>query len=160
MRQFGLVKLSFLFSLILISFFSCKEDELSIGPPSSKMEGIHDNFRLIEVIQVDELSSNKDEWDVSEVYIGNPVAEIAFDTLSFTYEFNPGSALNYIGTDGSWTFDDNQFPTKIIIDTGGYLMDLPLLRTIRAVDNHLMFQVSRNCSGNNNISYKYKFERF
>jgi len=138
---------------------SCKKDRPELPPPSSKIIGIQDDWILSKVIQVDEITQK--ELDVSSVYKGRDPMKINFkitgtDTL---YSVIPGSSANYLGTSGKWKFDDNTYPTKVIITHDGNDSYLPLLRTIREGDPTLEFKYTKVCRGRNVVSYNYIFSR-
>lgn len=150
--------------LIIITLFAsfvisgCKQDP-ELEPASSKIEGINDTWLLKEVHQVD--PTNKEEaLDISYVFTeaGTPI-ELTFNSNDFTYAFNQGDPI-YMGTAGSWNFDDNNYPTEIQLNPTSTPQKLTLLRTIRKVDQTLEFQLDRYCADNKiTTSYQFKFER-
>ena len=151
-------------SLILIVGFAlagCKKERPVLSEPGSKLEGIHANWEMVEVIQVDEVSINKDELDVSDVFLTNPM-KININSEDFTYTVDNPSGPNYFGNSGKWEFDDNEYPTMITITTdASKVIELPLVSTIRPQDTYLNFKLLRTCGGSDDayVGYKFKFAR-
>ena len=147
--------------ILAATISSCKEDRPTLQPPGSKLEGINATFELYEVSQVDELtlSFNK-ERDVTAAFLGTNPGTITFDSENFTYSVEANDSPNYLGTEGTWAFDDNEFPTMITLNTSdGRTLELPMLATIRPQDQHLKFMLTKSCNGETNLSYKYNFKR-
>lgn len=146
--------------LALFSIIACKKEKLELDPPSSKIEGISDTWVLKEVTQVDEANPLFPEMEVSEAFIGNQALEMSFESTNFTYSVEEGDCPNYFGTTGTWSFDDNEFPTLVNIVHDGKEEVLQLLRTVRTVDQTFEFQYVRTCeNGKRVVSYKMVFER-
>jgi len=150
-----LIIFSALFTLLL---GGCK-DKAELEPALSKIEGIHDTWVLKEVLQVD--PTNKEEaFDISYVFTESvtPI-ELTINSTDFTYTFNQANPI-YMGTTGTWKFDDDLFPTAIQLNPTSTIQNLTLLRTIRTVDQTLEFQLDRFCADNKiTTSYQFKFER-
>ncbi len=153
-------KLIIIISIIQLTIGSCKEDRPELPPAGSKVEGIQDDWSLFKVMQYDEISQK--ELDVSSVYIGADPMKMNFkiegqDTL---YTITTGSSINYLGNNGTWRFDDNEFPTTLTINFDGNDHILKLNRTVRPQDQTLEFKFSKVCSGKRVVSYNYTFKRF
>lgn len=149
-----------LFFMVLIVATGCKKpQEYPIGEPYSQLEGIQGKFRLSKVEQVDELTLNLDKTlDVSELYLGTSPMEITFGAENVTVNANDTPDYFTNGnTTLAWKFDDNKFPTKVIINNGEAEWDL--LRPIRTSDNELAFKVSRIYRGKKAITYNFSFQR-
>jgi hypothetical protein len=153
------------YSLFILTAFlfiaGCKEKAV-LEAPGSKLEGIHANWAMTEVLQVDEASINKDELDVSDAFIGATPLKINFNSNDFTYTVVNTSGPNYFGEGGTWAFDDNEYPTKITLTTtNSKVITLPLVRTIRPQDTYLNVSLTRNCGTEDAayIGYKFKFVR-
>jgi hypothetical protein len=149
---------SFLLMLTIgLVLAGCKPEELVLGPEPSKLDGIKDTFTLVEVNQVDNNAAPgaTKTVDVSPIFIGNTPATITFGDGSFTY--NAGTSLDFLGASGSWAFDDDNYPTKIEMNSGAGAYDLILVRTIRPQDQYLEVELTRGCGGG--VGYQYKFQR-
>lgn len=144
----------------LVFMTSCKPEELTLDPAGSKLDGINDTFTLTSVIQVDQITSEfENTLDVSSAFIGTAPASITYNSADFTWSYTPGDSPDYLGSGGSWSFDDNDYPTMISMVQGANNFDLTLLRTIRPQDQTLEFQLDKSCSGTPNVSYQYTFTR-
>ncbi len=151
-----------IFVLIAVATFSCSEDRPKLGPPSSKLAGINDTWVLTGVEQLDENATRNNILDVSSVYIGSIPTEISFDSDSFTYVVIAGTSPNFMGDSGTWSFDDNNYPTLFTITHDGITERCSLNRTVRTVDQTLEFKYSRYCDpdlSKKTVSYNYTFTR-
>ena len=101
--------------------------------------------------------------DISELFIDKNI-EMNINSTDFTYSFNTSNPL-YFGTNGFWSFDNNEAPSKITFGTVGSnndttLFNCKLIRTIRAIDQSLEFELTRFCeSGTPTNVYQFKFLR-
>lgn len=144
---------------VLVGLTGCKKEEYVLDPAPSKLEGINGTFSLAKVMQVDQLTFDvNNSLDVSSVFVGETPARITFDSDAGTFSYDSGSTIDFIGGSGSWSFDNNDYPTKIMMNNGADTYEVTLLRTIRPQDN-LEFQLDRMCSGTLVFSYQYFFER-
>lgn len=147
--------------LLVMGVAGCEEkSRIEIGEPFSKLEGINDSFTLIQVVQVDERSQSlSNTMDISHIFIKNDPPKITFNSNDKTFTLEPGDSPNYLINNGSWSFDDDDFPTALFLSGNGEMIDLDLERTIRTIDNTLEFKFTRTCSGSASVGYIYIFER-
>jgi hypothetical protein len=147
--------LSFLFITIV---GGCKKKSRDLEGPSSKLEGIQDVWVLDQVQQLD--PSNKDlVIDVTDVFKDSTPIELDVKSSDFSYAFNRSNPL-FLGTSGTWKFDDNQFPTEIEMSGDAGVETVKLLQTIRTVDPKLKIQLTRNCGGGTiSTIYQFSFTR-
>jgi len=147
--------------LCLIALSACKNDNGDLGEPASKLEGINDSFKLVEVWQVDLQQTADNMRDVSSVMVKQNPSEITFNSQDFTYQLVTGDSPNYLNTaSGIWAFDDNEYPSVINMQTDeGEELTLDLAATIRPSDALLQLQLSKVCGAIPSIGYLYKFER-
>ncbi|MCB9235692.1 MAG: DUF5004 domain-containing protein [Bacteroidia bacterium] len=156
------IKGPFLLALVMtLGLWACKPEPPTLDPPSSKLEGINDSFVLENVTQVDLLSALADELDVSDAYKGDNPMVISFSSTDFTWTIQENDSPNFMGTSGTWSFDDNLYPTLInMVPTGAVDTTVVTLdATIRTVDEYLKFTFSKGCGSGNTIGYKYEFRR-
>jgi tRNA A37 threonylcarbamoyladenosine dehydratase len=134
-----------LFALcIALAVPACKKKTKEIYSPSSKLEGINDVWQLNQVKQYD--PKNKDlVVDVTDMFTESAI-ELNLNSADFTYAFNQSNPL-YLGTTGTWNFDDNNYPTKVTFTNGAEVNTMKLLRTIRTVDPTLELELTRYCAG-------------
>ena len=149
-----------LLAFVLI-WSACDDQEIKpIGEPYSQVSGIQDSWKLVEVIQVDELTKSRNtELDVSAFYVGSNPAIITFS--SSNYQTESGSSRVYFPENGAWQFDNPEFPEKIVLDNGIFEMLAPVRET---VDHTLHVKYTRPAAdclpdGVEAVSYVYKFER-
>ncbi|MEN7549089.1 DUF5004 domain-containing protein [Rapidithrix thailandica] len=105
---------------------ACQPDDFpAIGDKVNKIEGIEGDWSVQSVKQIDEIALNDGalnyEMDITDLF--------DFDDyhISFTSddEGNPatfevkGKAPNYVDTEGTWQFDNVEFPTKVMLFTDG-----------------------------------------
>ena len=104
-------------SILLLIFLaaSCKKDDIPpIGEAFDKVEGITaTNWVIEEVYLVDESNPARPEREISEYYKDGARLELNFNTDG-TFEVIPGSGLNFFPESGTWSFDSNNAPTKIV----------------------------------------------
>ena len=159
-RMKGNFKYLTLLLLMVAGMAACKHEELVLDPPPSKVDGINDDFRLTEVIQVDPLIiGSTNTYDVTSVFTAGTAPVITFKSADFSYTYAPGDAPNYLGSIGTWAFDNNDYPTLIRMTNGSIAYDLRLLHTIRPQDTDLEFEYSRSCGSAVTVQYRFKFTR-
>ena len=159
MKNSKLFSICFL-SLLLVGACTVSEPP-EIGEPSDKLEGISDEFELTKVIFFDQLTPFDDNsLDVSETFIGDDPMSIRFESENLSYTVDPGSSLNFFGTEGSWSFDNNDFPTYLnfVPSDENETTQTSLLRTIRPQDDQLQISLGGSCEPDA-ISYQLYFTR-
>ena len=155
------MKKIFTITIALALLAGCREQKTQLDPPGSKLEGINAQWTLVEVEQVDVASIQQSTLDVSKAFLKNGSLDVNFNSSDFTYAVN-SDIPNYLGDGGSWSFDDNEYPTKIyLIPSGSDTIKLDMLSTIRPIDTYLHVAVVRTCGPNNDpyIGYNLKFIR-
>jgi Domain of unknown function (DUF5004) len=139
---------------------ACKPEKLVLDPAPSKLEGINGTFTLVQVVQVDENAApgTTDELNVSTAFIGTDAPSITFNSSAKTFTYNTGTSPDYLGASGTWAFDDDDYPSKVVMNNGTQY-DLNLLHTIRPQDEFLEVELTRSCGGAATLRYQYKFQR-
>ena len=168
MKRLHIILVSFAISTV---FFGCKTETPEFGTPFSKIEGISDDWELVEMyhsgIEIATNNSISNTVQLPASYIGDIPATLNF-TKEFTYSGNANSSKMLFPTNGTWAFDDNDYPSKLYLTSGGETIELQLLAPIReVVDNYLHFLYIRpfgDCKPNGAVStgsvgYEYKFVR-
>lgn len=156
----GSFKYLTLLLLMVGGLAACKHEDLVLDPPASKLDGINDDFSLVEVVQLDpQILGGGNTYDVTKVYTTGVAPVIAFKSADFTYTYAAGNAPNYLGASGTWSFDNNDYPTLIHMNDGTSQFDLTLLHTIRPQDEFLEVQYARSCGSTVAIIYQFKFAR-
>jgi hypothetical protein len=149
--------LSLIFALGLV--YSCKkEDKVPIGTVPSKIDGVHGVWEMVKCVQVD--TANERSLDISRYYLNGEPPLITFEKSNYSYTVETKGKANFMGYAGSWSFDDEVFPTSIVLAPQDMSdIELVLLRTIRPQDPQLQVAVFRNCGDAPNVVYKYYYER-
>lgn len=145
---------------LALGFTACKKKEYVLDDAPSKLEGINGTFTLSKVMQVDQKTLSVDNtMDVSSVFIGATPAKVTFSSSDLTFSYDPGSSIDFIGASGTWAFDNNEYPTKVTMNSTTGTYDLNLIRTIRPSDATLEVELDRVCRGEVTSSYQYIFAR-
>lgn len=161
-------KIVLLFVAISVIIFSCTDDDIPPqGEPFSQVIGIQDDWTLVSVKQVDELTGSADNTiDVTSMLVGSSPATITFTASDYTAD--AGSSKIFFPMNGQWAFDDNQYPTKITLSSGGEQAVLTMNAPVREnVDQTLNFKFTRsigNCTTLEDgktgaVGYIYEFKR-
>jgi len=148
--------------IMALGIIACGDEEpLEIGAPSSKMEGITDEFELNRVLIFDNNTPFDDNsLDISSSVIGETPLTLSFDAETSRYEVTAGTSRNVFGSGGIWSFDNPQFPTFLTLSAnqGGPIVTSRLLKTIRPQDDELQISIDSGCDGSA-ITYEYYFTR-
>jgi len=144
-----MVKRNIFLILILSAFVfqGCKEDEPEIGEPFGKTEGlVATPWVVSQVFLVDEGNPSKPEREISEYYTeGDDLLEIEF-SADGTFETTAGAGVNFFPDDGTWSFNDPETPSSIVLVSGDVVIDSPLGGPTRIVDNELKMNVQKFCN--------------
>ncbi|MEL6674431.1 MAG: DUF5004 domain-containing protein [Bacteroidota bacterium] len=144
----------------LFALLACEQTTPEFGDTYSKVEGINGAFKLTQVIQTDERTASFDNTlDISGFFLRSTPPELNFSSADRSFTLAPGDSPNFLGESGSWKFDDEEFPTQLILTSNGQDLTLELNRTIREIDNTLEFNFRRACFGKAALTYTYIFTR-
>lgn len=134
----------FLFvSCLALGLTSCEDDEADIGTPFSKIEGLTATDWIVEeVYLIDESNPAKPERSITDYYTsGDERLEMSF-SADGTFTVTSGEGLNFFPPSGTWSFDNDAAPTKIIlISEEGEVTDAPLAGPTRITDEQLKIQL-------------------
>ena len=132
-----------------------------IAAPGSKLDGINADWVMVAVQIVDNNTLNGDSISITSYYVDDTPAEINFNSSSFEYTVTENGKRNFFGTSGTWAFDDEEFPTMIMLTTNtGDVLDLTLTTTIRPQDTRLRFNYERSCDNTTPYAtYYFEYER-
>jgi len=138
----------FFLVIVLASLQGCEEDEPEIGEPFSKVEGLTATDWIIsEVYLVDETNPAKPERNISSFYTSTDNLLFVSFSTDGTFNVTPGDGLNFFPDAGTWSFDDDNAPTEIIlVSTDGVTTVAPLGGPTRISDQQLKINfVKRSC---------------
>jgi hypothetical protein len=147
-------------------FTSCRKEYKEIGELPSKVEGITASWILTgcdvvdkggiieETLNITPFFQSKSKMPNISFSIESGVGAYTCDTSNVAFQF-------FGGTGGKWRFDNDQFPTKVILTPNGSVEDivLPLVSTIRPTDTYLKLDKSVYCGGAEKSVYRLTFIR-
>ena len=157
------------FIVLVIALVACEPVEYGeLGNSFSKIEGIEGTWIATEVIQIDETALAQGglytEQDLTNLFNFSRYTitfSIDSDTMPSTFSVFAGGAPSFIDTTGSWTFNDNDFPTDVLFthtDSSGFTSKMRLIAPPRN-QNPLRIKFQRFSGGKLIISYQYTFEK-
>ena len=155
----NILKMAAVGIMLIFTAQACRKKSTDMYDASSKLEGIQDVWVLNDVKQFD--PSNKDlTIDVTDAFTGATPIELDIHSKdSATFTFNQANPL-FLGTKGTWRFDDNNFPTQIEMTGDAGIQTVKLLQTVRTVDQILSIQLTRYCGGGTpSTIYQFNFVR-
>lgn len=164
---------------IVLATSACKNREIPpIGDEPSKIEGISDQFKLIQVLRSDKLAcvNRPTTLDISpffglpDINMPDPmvaVPTISFDANSQSFTFDPLETTAFLPESGSWRFINtnfpdlaNEYPEQLgLTDANGQETVFDLLKPIRPVDNTLELEMTKMFDGKPAHGYVFIFER-
>ncbi|MGY6560787.1 MAG: DUF5004 domain-containing protein [Luteibaculaceae bacterium] len=149
----------------LLFVTSACQKELELGPEPDRNAGLSGTWTLTRVVQVDFTDPARRTRDVSRFFIdeSNPqtARQISFNAVNRTFTLSEGGlGPNYLGGSGTWSFDDERFPSRILVTrenegTAFWVLNSP----IRPQESRLRFSIVRSCDGEQIVGYRYEFER-
>lgn len=150
-------------SAIILFAYSCKPElKGELGEPSNKVEGLSGNWQLTAFSQRDENNPIKEIRDMSEFYIitGEEATRLTFNSSDNSYTIIPGPGRNYMGTGGTWRFDNNEAPTYLYLQSDTDTMQLKLGSMPTTASSQLNLELPRYCTdaqGNRTPTVSYIF---
>jgi hypothetical protein len=167
MKTMNKIRLLAMLPLFALLLNGCKENiEGELGESYDKVAGMNGTWELTKFSQIDLNNPIKEERDLTEFYIidGITPMQIIFDSNEKSYEVLISAGRNYFGPSGTWTFDDNEYPSFLLMDDGTTERSFELGRVVREFDNSLVIDLRRGCSdadGNfvETVVYHFEFTR-
>ncbi|MEO0404290.1 MAG: DUF5004 domain-containing protein [Bacteroidota bacterium] len=146
---------------------SCKpEVEGELGEPFDKVAGMSGTWEISAFLQKDLNNPIKEERDLSQVYVNgvDQPLRLTFDAATRTYSVDITTGRNFFGTDGTWSFDNDQFPSSLLLDNGVETLEFGLGSVVRPFDNALSIELDKACisSGGDvteTVVYIFNFNR-
>ncbi|MGB0424692.1 MAG: hypothetical protein ACPGED_10220, partial [Flavobacteriales bacterium] len=62
---------------------------------------------------------------------------------SYSVEITNGK--NFFEDEGTWSFDNNEYPSALLLETGTDVMQFDLSNVVRPFDNTLSIQLDKSC---------------
>lgn len=161
MNRMKTIRISFL-ALLFIVVAGCKKDIPDIGKQYSPKTGINGTWKLSAVTLVDLSTPIPEEMDVSSYYTSaSNQLTLQIDYAAGTYSVpDPGSAINFFGTGGTWTYDEGDYPSAVTF----YTSDMDTVSTelnamVRDYDPTLGLNYTRTKCDAPNVTYQFTFTR-
>lgn len=153
---------------VALSFLvtSCRKEYKELGENPSKIDGITASWSLSSCKVIDKAATVEEMIDVTSFFasptklpnitfaMNGGVGTYTCDTSNVAYSF-------FGGTSGTWSFDDANYPKKVIITPAGATapIEFPLAATIRPTDTYLLIDKSVSCGGAEKTVYRLSFIR-
>jgi hypothetical protein len=145
---------------------SCRKEYKEIGDNPSKVDGITASWVLTGCSIIDKAATVEETMDVTSFFTQNgklPNVHFVMENGTGTYSSDSSNvAYNFFGgTGGTWTFDNADYPTKVILTPAGSAepVVLMLAATIRPTDTYLKLDKSVLCGGVEKSVYRISFTR-
>jgi hypothetical protein len=133
--------------LAMMVLQGCQDDDREIGDPWSHIEGITaTTWVLTDAEIIDEGNPSRPRRSISRFFTGGDDVM----TLSFTEDGNfvsvPGDGGEVFPLDGTWAFDLNEAPRRVILTSVDGTITANLGAPVRLVDQELQLEiVKRTC---------------
>ena len=153
--------------LLTGGLMGCKPElQGELGEPFNKLEGMIGVWEMGSFSQTDLQSPLTEVRDLSELYIDGIVTPLRI-TLNedFTYSVAIEKGRNYFGEAGTWSLDDEEHPTYLILATEGAegmpmdTLQYNLGAVVRPHDDFLDIVYDRPCDGDPVLAYTFSFNR-
>jgi hypothetical protein len=147
-------------ALLAFTLNACKKEYEEIGLPASKIEGLKSKWVLSTFNVTDKGGIIEDKLDMTDYFDPSFLPNITFSILDADTTFTSdttGIPMNVFSIPaGRWRFDDNNFPTKIIImdNAKNYVDELLLKAPIRSFDTQLKISKDIVCESGKAV-YSY-----
>jgi hypothetical protein len=165
--------IGFVVALVALIFIlsGCKpEPEGELGEPFDKVAGMLGTWGLTGFIQTDLNNPLKEERDLTSFFddgIVTPMQITFTEDRSYSVAIEMGR--NYFGDQGIWSFDDDEHPTYLVLETidiyGAPIdtLQYELGSVIRTFDNTMSIEYNRLCgegsTATNTVIYSFNFNR-
>lgn len=147
-------------------FAGCKKKiEGELGTPTDKVKGLEGSWELIEFVQIDLNNPIQEERDLSEFYIQEGIDPFTINFIAADQSYNVDITVgkNYFGESGTWSYDDNTYPSFIYLDNGMESIEMQLGTMVDQYDNTLNIELKRDCIDGEDITetviYRFIFNR-
>lgn len=145
---------------------SCRKEYKEIGEEPSKIEGITAHWVLSSCNIIDKAATVEETMDVTSFFtskgnLPNVTFHMEGGAGTYTSDTSGVALLFFGGANGTWSFDNNDYPTKVLITPAGSTQPIsyPLAATIRPTDTYLKLDKSVSCGGAEKLVYRLSFIR-
>lgn len=150
-----------------VIFQACKpEIEGELGTPFDKAEGLSATpWVFTSAAVIDEFNPSRPRKDITSFYTaGEQLLTLNFNADG-TFTAVSGSGKNPFPEAGTWSFDNNETPRELLLESGGVITQARLSAPTRVVDQVLEIEfVQRQCVDETGqekpvLSYAFTFNR-
>lgn len=159
-------KILIVLAIVSLSINACKKEYEDIGLPASKIEGVTSKWVLSVFSVNDKAGIIEESMDMTDYYANTSnMPNITFNITGTDTTFScdtAGVTLNlFNAVNGRWRFDDNEFPTKIMLlnDDKSLITSFNLLAPIRSFDNALKISSATYCGEKAVFTYDLTLSR-
>ena len=158
--------------LIILSMFlfitGCQPDDIpGVGEPFNRKDQLVGTWKLKTLIQVEEDAKSKGfpefatSLDITNIFAANPYTDFSL-TLNADETFSTELGESYVQmlSSGTWNFDNDKFPTAIILTSGEQTQTVLLGSLAELVYNKVQLKIEhKNESGKAVITYEYNLSK-
>jgi len=122
-----------------VAISGCRDiRDAELGEPFSKIEGLTlTQWEITSISIVDGADPARSSRDFGDFYLnGDSKLTLDFNDDG-TFMVEVGDGLNFLPSDGTWQFDDPDYPTKIILNAATNPQELQLEAPTRKIDQEL-----------------------
>ncbi|MFM1931007.1 MAG: hypothetical protein RL226_310 [Bacteroidota bacterium] len=156
-----------LVAFILLSAVGCKKKiEGELGEPFDKVKGMTGTWELISFSQTDVNNPIQEKRDLSKFYIKDGVTplQLTFNGSDRSYETSISFGKNYFGEGGVWAFDDEEYPSYLMLYSDTDTLQFNLGSIVREFDQTMSIELPRGCnlgtsSAQPTVIYTFEFTR-
>lgn len=145
--------------LVIVLMAGCTSgvEDLKIGEPFSQKQAAIDEWTLVQVRHVDELSALKPYANLTSMFTQTEATLVLSEG---TFEYTQPAGPAFLANTGTWAFDDEEYPAEVILNG---TQSLKLGAPIRSANDTLILKLERKCPANGQdrtvSSYQFVFKR-
>ena len=161
----SIYSLSLLFLALILASGCKKKIEGELGTPYSKVTGMNGTWELSKFVQIDLNNPIQEERDLSQFYLveGTEPFSLTFDSEDRSFSAQIEAGKNFFGASGTWSFDDDNYPSFLYIDNANELLEFEMGNVVSEFDNELQLDLNRACIDGTAITetviYRFVFTR-
>jgi len=150
---------------ISISVFACQPDDIpSIGERTDYKPMLAGTWSLVKFEQTDADAESKDfpEYattkDLTNVFANHPYTDFSITFSSDgTFTSNQGSSYVQMLSGGTWAFDDDNYPSAIVLTSGSSTQTISLGSLADVITGGLEFKAERKQPDTGKVKIRYTY---
>lgn len=150
-------------SITLLGLASCRPDPYKdIGARQGTTDGLNGSWQVSKVEVIDLTTPVPEARDLSDFYLGqSDLLGLSFNVSDNSYTVQNSSVpTNPFGSSGSYSFDDDNYPSKItFISSDMDTVNADLAGIVRSIDAFAGFSVTKSHCDENYVVYSFTFKR-